>query len=382
MECQRCHNTNPRLFYKEYGQYYCRRCIQFSKQFADVSLKQVRTRKRKADASLVMDYELTLKQKKTSEKILKYLKEGKDVFVFAATGAGKTELCFESIQYFLKQKKKVGFAISRRQVVLEIAQRLQDVFPNLDVVAVTKDHTSLLDGDIIVCTMHQLFRYFHTFDLLILDELDAFPYAGNEVLENIMENSCKGLKLMLSATPNEKIKEDIRKGKMMEVRLFERPHGHPLIVPKIICLPDLLQAGVCLWLCLRLIKEKKQVLVFVPTKKLGKQLAGFFKLFFKCAFVHSSSAKKDEIIENFRKKNYSVLISTTLLERGITIKNVQVIVIQSDHLVFNTASLIQIFGRVGRNFNNPKGKAYCLCQKKTKSIQECVRQIQRMNHSA
>lgn len=382
MECQRCHNTNPNLFYKEYGQYYCRKCISFSKQFAGENLKPSRVKKRKCDPVLVMDYELTSKQKEASKKVLEYLKANKDVFVFAACGAGKTELCFESIQYFLKMGKKVGFAISRRQVVLEIAQRLQEAFPKLDVIAVAKDHTSLLDGDIIVCTMHQLFRYPHTFDLLILDELDAFPYAGNEVLENIMENSCKGLKLMLSATPNEKIKEDIQMGKMMEVRLFERPHKHPLIVPKVISLPLWMQILLSMGLCRHMIKEKKQVLVFVPTKKMGTSIYIFFRLFFKCASVDSSRLKKDRIIEDFRNKKYSVLITTTLLERGITIKNVQVIVLKADHSVFNTASLIQIFGRVGRNFNNPHGKAYCLCAKKTKSVKECLSQIQMMNRSA
>ena len=96
---------------------------------------------------------------------------------------GKTEICFESICGYLAQGKKVGFAISRRQVVLEIANRLRIAFPELSVCEVAQGYTQVTDADLIVCTTHQLYRYPYAFDLLILDELDAFPFVGNEVLQ-------------------------------------------------------------------------------------------------------------------------------------------------------------------------------------------------------
>ena len=92
---------------------------------------------------------------------------------------GKTEICFESICGYLAQGKKVGFAISRRQVVLEIANRLRRAFPELSVCEVAQGYTQVTDADLIVCTTHQLYRYPYAFDLLILDELDAFPFVGN-----------------------------------------------------------------------------------------------------------------------------------------------------------------------------------------------------------
>ena len=75
----------------------------------------------------------------------------------------------------------------------------------------------------------------------------------------------------------------------------------------------------------------------------------------------------------------SALVCTTLLERGITIPSVQVVVFKGDHSVFTTASLIQIFGRVGRSFKDPDGKGVCLCQALNKSIKDCVSQISKMN---
>lgn len=81
----------------------------------------------------------------------------------------------------------------------------------------------------------------------------------------------------------------------------------------------------------------------------------------------------------FRNKELDVLVCTTLLERGITIPSVQVVVFKGNHSVFTTASLIQIFGRVGRSFKDPKGEGICLCQFSNQSIKDCVYQISKMN---
>ena len=55
--------------------------------------------------------------------------------------------------------KKVGFAIPRKDVVVELEDRIKDAFPLNNVVRVYGGHTDLLDGDIILLTTHQLFRY-------------------------------------------------------------------------------------------------------------------------------------------------------------------------------------------------------------------------------
>ena len=63
-------------------------------------------------------------------------------------------------------------------------------FPNLKVIPVCEGYTQIVDGDLIVCTTHQLYRYIQSFDLLIIDEPDAYPYVGNDVLQAIVLNSC------------------------------------------------------------------------------------------------------------------------------------------------------------------------------------------------
>lgn len=379
MKCLRCKNENPCFFYNDQGIWYCRKCIAFGRVNVGDRIKPVSLSKTVWKGDFLLQYPLTEHQQKCSEQIIQFLKQGKSVFLYAATGAGKTEVSMGSIAYYLHQGKKVCFAISRRQVVLEIRNRLQEAFVDLEVVAVTQGYTDITDGDIIVCTTHQLYRYPKGFDLLILDEVDAFPYANNELLKAIAQESCKGEILLLSATPDEESLQKIKEGKMEMVSLFERPHKHPLIIPKVIYLNLFFQVIYLFYFCFTMKKRKKQVLVFVPKKQDTYWLSYLFSLYFSCAGIHSSTTNKDEILDAFRNKELDVLFSTTLLERGITIPSVQVVVYHADHIVFTTASLIQILGRVGRSFTDPTGIGVCLCQSSSPSIKNCIKQLKKMN---
>ena len=382
MRCNRCKNEDPRLFANDHGTYYCLKCISFSRMEVNTVVRPVELSHRTWVGKPTLEYELTKAQKEVSHQIVEYLESGKNVFLYAATGAGKTECVFESICAYLAVGKKVCFAISRRQVVLEIAQRLRMAFPKLSVVEVCQDYTKVTDADLIVCTTHQLYRYPYAFDLLILDELDAFPFVGNDLLQNIANQSCIGQKLLLSATPDDQSLKEIEEGKMKIVTLFQRPHEHLLIVPEIRQVNVWIQWILVIYYCIQFKKVHKQVLVFVPTKKEARRMSGVLNLFVKTCYVHSSSENRDVILDDFRSQKQDVLVCTTLLERGITIPSVQVIVYRANHSVFTTASLIQIYGRVGRSFNDPDGRGICLCENINGSIKDCVKQIKEMNRSA
>ena len=77
------------------------------------------------------------------------------------------------------------------------------------------------------------------------------------------------------------------------------------------------------------------------------------------------------ILDCFRNKELSALVCTTLLERGITIPSVQVVVFKGDHSVFTTASLIQIFGRVGRSFKDQRERV-CVYAKLQANLSKIV----------
>ena len=382
MKCLRCNNEDMRYFGCDHGTWYCRKCVALGRLDVGQEVIPATLSKRVWKGKPSLQYELTSAQKKVSNQALQYLKQGKDVFVYAATGAGKTEITFESICWYLSQGKKVGFAISRRQVVLEIAQRLRVAFPKLSVVEVCQEFTKKTDADLIVCTTHQLYRYPYGFDLLILDELDAFPYVNNDLLQSLSRQACKGQRLLLSATPDEKSKEEMEQHRMEMVCLFERPHRHPLCVPKVKMGFKWMQCVYLISLVQKFKKENKQVLVFVPKKSDCMWVSMLLRLFVKVRYIHSEIKDKDACMKDFKGKKFHVLVSTTLLERGITVPSVQVIVLFADHIVFTTASLIQIYGRVGRSFQDPDGEGYCLCQFESHCIKECIRQIQWMNDCA
>lgn len=382
MECQRCHNRDPRYFYFDKNTYYCRKCVMFGRIDVNQEPNKYVFSSKKLDTSYMLPYALTTYQKEVVKKLNAYLKQAKDVLVYAATGAGKTEIVMQSIEDYLRAGKKVGVAISRRQVVLEIKERMQKAFINISVIAVCEGFTDIVDGDLIVCTMHQLYRYHQCFDLLIMDEVDAFPYYGNTVLEAIAKHACKGEIIYLSATPDAKMLQDINADTLKMVQLFKRPHGYPLIVPICIKLPLFLEIYILFVFLLRQKRKNKQTLVFVPTIRMANTLYMFFKIFFACNVITSKSENKDTIIAKMRKKEYAFLFTTTILERGITIPAIDVVILKGDHIVFNEASLIQICGRVGRSYMHPVGTCLLMCEQKSKDIKKCIHTIRWMNEQA
>lgn len=381
MKCNRCGNEEQRYFYNDHGTWYCRKCIAFGRMDVDVEVPIKQVQRKKHNCSYTLKYPLTPAQKKAVKEIEMHQANGFDILVCAACGAGKTELVMDSIMRYLNQGKKVGFAISRRQVVLEIKERMAQAFPMLDVIAVCEGFTDIVDADLIVCTMHQLYRYHQTFDLLIMDEVDAFPYRNNKLLEQIAMNACVGRKLYLTATPDEDMLERVHKGELQIVELFQRPHGYPLIVPDVVHTWPTMQFLYSLRFLYEHKKKKKQVLLFVPTIQEAHRYYRSLRFLFRCAVFTSKTIDKEKVIDDFHDFRYDFLISTTILERGITIKGIDILILHADHPVFNEASLIQMIGRVGRSIEMPTGEGVFLCTKVTKDIKRCIRSIRKMNES-
>ena len=74
------------------------------------------------------------------------------------------------------------------------------------------------------------------------------------------------------------------------------------------------------------------------------------------ASVHSEDPERKEKVVQLRNEQRKGLLTTTILERGITIKNVQVAVVGAESPIFTSSALIQISGRVGRNVHYPTGE--------------------------
>lgn len=169
MQCPRCLNTDQEYFYRGSRGWYCRRCIPFGRAMLEEEKEPVGLAEiQKGSGEYTLRYPLTEAQKTVSRQCARLICDT-DVLLHCVCGSGKTELVIESIAMMLKEGKKVCFAIPRRQVVLELQERLAGYFPNAKVIAVCGGHTDETDGDLIVATTHQLYRYYRTFDLLVLD---------------------------------------------------------------------------------------------------------------------------------------------------------------------------------------------------------------------
>ena len=375
MECRRCGNKDPTYFYKGSKGFYCRKCISFNRQLLEDELQPM-------DYSIIpdasqfhFDYPLTKYQKKASSDCLKALNSS-DVLLACVCGAGKTEITVESIASYLSKGLKVCYAISRREVVIELAYRFSKFFPNARVVSVYGGHHNVIEGDLIVCTTHQLYRYYQTFDLLILDEVDAFPLKGNDTLMNISFKSCKGRIIFSTATVDKHLRGILENRKYSEVNLYVRPSLKPLIVPKIIYINTL---GVLICLAYLMHKMTNQCIIFVSSKKECVWYYKLFSRFYSCSYVYAELEQRNQNIIDFKNKKFQFIFATTVLERGITIKDVNVIILDLNANIFDTSSLVQMLGRVGRNFKNPYGEAYILSNHFDRSIIESVRYLKEAN---
>lgn len=365
MRCQRCLNTDPKYFYHGYRGTYCRRCIHLG-GFQVEDMMEIDSTKPLSQ----LPFKLSKDQQRLSDQIAKYGFDN-DVLVEAVCGAGKTECCLQLIDRALEKGLHVGWMIARRQVVLQLTERLQAIYSHHKVIAVCEGHTKDLQGQLILLTAHQLYRYPQAFDILIIDEPDAFPYKGNQLLHDLAQVACKNTKIYLSATPD----ETLLSLDMVHLKLHRRPHNRDLIVPKVIVTFRFFQRIILLLELIRLRKEK--VLIFVPTIKQAMRTSKILQI--PC--ITSKTPDKQTILEAFDSGQIKNLICTTILERGMTFEEVYVIVLDCHHPVYDEAALIQISGRVGRSFTKEKGECLFLSSRQSEKIDTCVHRL-RMHNGA
>lgn len=368
--CPICGNTNPIYIGYFKNTPYCRRCLKF------IAKQEVENINFNNEIVLNLNYELTQKQEAISNQIINNFKARKNTLIHAVCGAGKTELTFKLIQYCLKNNLKVGFSIPRKDVVIELYNRLKDVFINSKVICLYGGNTNDLEGELTVLTTHQLYRYKKYFNLLILDEIDAFPFKNNQVLHSFLNRSLKGNLLLMTATISDYEKETFRNNKFEIIELYQRFHGYKMPVPKIVLKTGIFKLLYLLKKVKVFVDNKKPLLIFVGYIKDSINLFTFINIFVKGgAYLNSKVEKRENIINEFKRGELKYIVTTSVLERGVTLSNLQVIVYDSYKNVFDSQTLIQISGRVGRKKEFPNGEIIFLSYKKTKEMENAIKTI-------
>lgn len=401
---------------------------------------QPQTRSANDARRLHLDFELTPAQKAASRAIVELLlstpalirtstpgpaparttQARRECLIWAACGSGKTEVSFAAIDETLARGGRVLFAIPRRDVVMELEPRLRSAFPGVDV-AVLYGAAGERYGRarITIATTHQVIRFYHAFDLIILDEFDAFPYRGSRMLQYAMRRAVRddGFTMLMSATPDAGARLRARKGEMAVVWIPARHHGRPLPEPEFIVgefwrggeLGERVReiAEECLF------RRGVQLFIFVPTIELAREVAyalsaslaspadpanpgsgasdgysgysgypgrGGFLPDMLVDYSHSRDPARDKKVRLFREGKLRAFVTTTIMERGITIPFADVMILFADYeAIFDEAALVQMAGRAGRSGDYPDARVWFFARRETASMRNALEMIREMN---
>jgi competence protein ComFA len=390
--CNRCGTTvKGRL---PNGKTYCRACIGLGRvtegDFLVRNESEVFFQKKKD--ILKWRGQLTPAQKQVSIKLVENFKKRRATLVHAVTGAGKTEMLFAVIAECLSLGQRCCIASPRIDVINELYPRIQEAFQGLKI---GKYHGREFKEpeleQLTLCTTHQLLKFYHAFDLLIIDEADSFPYIDNSQLHFGAKNAIKtnGIRIYLTATPTRDILQEVEAGKIRLLKLNRRFHGGLLPIPreKLFLRPFLNKGHLHPKLIkeiIGVIKSQHPLLLFVPRiEQISLYLSALKKVpelhQINIEGVYAADKKRLSKVQQFRDGKIQLLVTTTILERGVTFKHVWVIIVQADDAIFTTSSLVQIAGRVGRAQDDVGGLVLFCYQKYTRSIQRAVKQIKELN---
>lgn len=361
MRCEKCGNKIKELFIVKEGNYVCRRCLLYKE-------KEIKGDIVKGKGEYYLEYSLSEEQIRASKFILNEIEKKRDCILNAVTGAGKTEIIYPLIKYCLDKRIQIGIVIPRKDVVIELSKRIEKDFKQAKVISVYGGHANELSGDIIVLTSHQLYHYKNYFDVIVIDEIDAFPFYKNELLNWFLLRSKKGNIVYMSATVPKTL---LKKGYNVYY-LNKRYHQNKLDIPKVKYFWNKYTIE-------KYVKEHENciIIIYFPTIKLQIKFSKKFK--FDHYIINSKVNKRREMLEMFHKLKNGVILSTLVLERGVTFKNTNVIVCFADHKLFTFENLVQISGRVGRNHLYPHGDIIFLANQKNKNIKRAIKYIKKCN---
>lgn len=393
-QCFRCGSRIDQKLWKLNEEVlYCRACIQLGRIRSDQKLYAIAQQDFEGQEVLNWKGTLTSYQQEVSDGLIKAVKEGKNALVHAVTGAGKTEMMYQVVATAIKSGQAVCIATPRIDVCIELYGRMKEDF-SCSISLLHGESAPYFRTPLVIATTHQLLKFYQAFDLLIIDEVDAFPFVDNPMLYKAAQNAIKkeGNTLYLTATSTDELDKKVKKKEIIRYSLPRRFHGNPLVVPEIKWVSKMrekIEKGRIPYELLQLIKKQRQthypLLIFVSEIELGLQFKENIKKYFpkeKVGFVSSQTQDRLRIVEEFRNKEKTILVSTTILERGVTFPLVDVFVLESNHRLFTKSALVQISGRVGRSKERPTGKLLFLSDGITREMKKAIKEIKEMNQEA
>lgn len=338
---------------------------------------------------------LTVWQERAAADILAFWRRpgARTLLVWAVCGAGKTEVVFPVIREALAAGKRVLLAVPRREIVRELGERVKTCFPGLAFTLLYGGHKEESPGSgLVVATTHQLLRFTSFFDLAIVDEADAFPLYGNPMLNAVLERVLlpTGKKIYMTATPDASWRRRAEQGKIGVTKIPLRYHGHPLPVPHLVraalpgkqveFIPQVVKEFI-----FSLEEKDRKGLLFLPTvamveaftRQLKQELPAHAA---RLDLIHARDPCREEKIRGFTSGKLRLLVTTTLLERGLNFNRLDLMILYADEeRIFSPETLIQIAGRVGRQADDPGGDVYFVAERISGTMKAARNGIRQMN---
>ena len=320
-----------------------------------------------------LPFSLTDSQSEALSLILDDIKSNKKMnrLVLGDVGSGKTIISFISIYAnFLAGYQSVLMApteVLARQHFASAVDFFKDFHLTIDILvgSMTKKEKEavkerLLSGDIdLLIGTHAILEetaLFYRLGLVITDEQHRFGVKQREVLKSKGEVPDA---LYMSATPIPRTYALTLYGDLDVSFIRHKPGGRKEIITKIKKYSELkdvlmhvleeIKKGHQVYVVASIIDDNEELdLKSVETLKEKFNMAYQGKIPIEILHGKLKQKEKDAIMQRFKNNETKILISTTVIEVGVDVKNATVMVI-FDADRFGLATIHQLRGRVGRN---------------------------------
>lgn len=317
-------------------------------------------------------FSLTQDQETAIEDILQDLKKEKVMYrmVQGDVGCGKTMVAAFGLYACVLSHQQAAFMAPTEILAKQHYRNLCGIFQNMGV-RVEVLYSSLKayekrdilqrlkcgDIDILVGT-HALFQEqvtFHDLGMVVADEQHRF---GVEQRRKLIEKGDKVDFLLMSATPIPRTLALSLFGDMDVSTIQELPAGRMPITTRLVKSTSM---GPVLEEVLKLIDEGNQCYVVCPAieKNEDFDLRNVHDIYegmrstlgrkYRIGLLHGrmQASEKDAVMNAFLNKHIDILVSTTVIEVGVDVRDANVMVIYDAHR-FGLSQIHQLRGRVGR----------------------------------
>ncbi len=335
-----------------------------------------------------LPFELTKDQKQSIDSVLYDLKLDSIMFrlVQGDVGCGKSVVAFASM-YANQQANYQSALLAPTEILAR--QHVENMHKlGLDATLYVSSLSSkekkeiltgLNDGTIQnVVGTHALFQEgvtFHKLGLVIADEQQRFGVKQRKAL---LEKGRNVDFLMMSATPIPRTYAHFLYGDMDISSIHTMPKGRKPVETKYFKTSSMKP---CLKQVLDFIEEGRQCYVVCPAieendeykmRNVVEIYEGMTKTLkdVRIGLLHGkmSSSEKEEVMTKFQNHELDILVSTTVIEVGIDVKNATVMVIYDAHR-FGLSTLHQLRGRVARG----EKQGYCFLLSPSSDVQAIER---------